>query len=106
MTVAGRPRTLVAARRRLASPHLGAETAVFAAMLIAMVPVLVLDALHRTLPTLSVVVAVPADDAAAPGTVEAVLADAGGRREVTRADPARTARAWSALAATGDAPQV
>jgi hypothetical protein len=106
LTAAGRPRTLPTPERRLASDHLGAEAAVFAAMLIAMVPVLVLDALHRTLPTLSVVVAVPAGDAAAPGEIEAVLADAGIRREVTPADPARTARAWSALAAAGDAPQV
>ena len=75
-------------------------------MLVAMVPVLVLDALERSLPTLAVVVALPAGDSAARAAVAAVLADAGARQAVGPGDRERAARAWSALAAAGDAPEV
>lgn len=102
MTGAGAPRRLASVHRRIAGRRLGTETALFAALLVAMIPACVLDALERALPPLSVVVAVPAGEEA--GRVAAVLEASGVRRQVAHGGPERTAELWSALAAAGEPP--
>jgi hypothetical protein len=102
LTAIGAPRTLASVDGRIAARRFGLETAVFAALLVAMVPALLLHALDRALPPLSVVVAVPAGaeaDAVAP-----VLRAAGVRRSIALGDGERAAELWSALAAAGEAP--
>jgi hypothetical protein len=102
LTTTDAPRTLASVRRRIARRRLGTETALFAALLVAMIPAFVLDALERALPPLSVVVALPAD-ADARG-VEAVLRKVGVRRTVERGDGERIRELWSTLDATGAPP--
>jgi hypothetical protein len=102
LTTTDAPRTLPSVRRRIARRRLGTETALFALLLVAMIPAFVLDALERALPPLSVVVALPADaDAAA---IEPLLREAGVRRTVERGDGARVGELWAGLGATGAAP--
>ncbi|MFP4361719.1 MAG: hypothetical protein ACLFTG_13725, partial [Alphaproteobacteria bacterium] len=104
MTAGGAPRTLASVHRQIVRRRLGTETALFAALLVAMIPAFILDTLERALPALSVAVAVPAgEDARA---VDAVLRDAGIRRQLTHRDGARTAELWSALDAAGEPPRV
>jgi hypothetical protein len=104
LTSGGEPRTLASVHRRIAAWRLGTETALLAALLVAMVPAFVLDALERALPALSVAVAVPA--AADTRAVEAVLRQAGVRRDVGSRQGERTAELWAALDAAGAPPTV
>jgi len=104
LTAGGARRTLASVHRRIARRRLGAEAALFAALLVAMVPAFILDALERALPALSVVVALPAGEDASG--VDAVLRGAAVRHEVSRGDGARTAELWSALDAAGAPPTV
>ncbi len=105
MTSRAASRTLPHLERRLGERRLGLESAVLAALLVAMVPALVLASLERSLPALTVVVAVPA--AAEDGMtreVERVLADAAVRRHLVRADSELTDRLWAALGPADAAP--